>query len=130
MPERLIACLLVTHLPVKAELKRCPELRGKPVVITESYGSKTLVLDSSPEARGVAAGMSLQEATSRCKDAVLLQVDGSHYREVFDGLVRALESRSPLVEKAGLGCAYVGLHGLETMYGGEARLIADRKSVV
>jgi nucleotidyltransferase/DNA polymerase involved in DNA repair len=124
MADRLMACLLVTHLPVKAEIQRCPELRGKPVVITESYGSKTLVLDSSAEARGVAAGMSLQEATSRCKDAVLLQADGSHYHKVFDGLIRALESRSPLVEEAGLGCAYVGLHGLETMYGGEARLIA------
>ena len=119
-----IACLLVTHVPVKAQIQRCPELRGKPVVITESYGSKTLVLDSSAEARGVATGMSLQEATSRCKDAVLLQADGSYYHKVFNGLVRALESRSPLVEEAGLGCAYIGLHGLETMYGGEARLIA------
>ena len=80
MSDRLIACLLVTHLPVKAELKRCPELRGKPVVITESYGSKTLVLDSSPEARGVATGMSLQEATSRCKDAVLLQAARNELR--------------------------------------------------
>ncbi len=48
--NRSIACLLITHLPVKAELIRRPELRGEPVVITESYGSKTLVLDSSPEA--------------------------------------------------------------------------------
>ena len=123
--ENLIACLLVTHMPVKAELKRRPELREKPVVITESYGSKTLVLDSSPKARGVASGMPLSEAMSRCKDAVLLQADGSHYQEVFDGLVRTLESKSPLVEEAGLGCAYVGLNGLETMYGGEARLIAS-----
>ncbi len=122
--DRSIACLLVTHLPVKAELQRRPELREKPLVITESYGSKTVVLDSSPEARGIASGMSLPEAASRCKYAVLLQADGSHYQEVFDGLVRALESRSPLVEEAGLGCAYVGINGLETMYGGEARLIA------
>ena len=71
--ENLIACLLVTHMPVKAELKRRPELRQKPVVITESYGSKALVLDSSPKARGVASGMPLAEAMSRCKDAVLLQ---------------------------------------------------------
>ena len=113
MTEHLIACLLITHLPVKAELGRYPLLRGRPVVITESYGSKELVLDSSPEARGVAAGMSFQEAVSRCKDAVLLQADGPYYESRFDAVVRSLEGRSPLVEKGELGCAYVGLGGLE-----------------
>jgi len=120
-----IACVLVTHLPVKTELKRYPELRGRPVVITQSLGSKELVLDNSPEAKGVAAGMSLQEAVSRCKDTVLLQADTPRYQESFHGLISALEHRSPLVERGDLGCAYVGLDGLEAMYGGEARLIAS-----
>ena len=62
MTDRSIACILITHLPVKAEVRRYPQLRGKPVIITESYGSKDLVLDSSPEARGVSAGMPLAEA--------------------------------------------------------------------
>ena len=120
-----IACVLVTHLPLKAELRRRPELQGKPVVVTGSYGSKDVVLDSSPEARGVAAGMSLQEAISRCKDTVLLEADQPHYDSVFAEMIDALEGRSPLVEKADLGCAYVGLDGLEAMYGGEPRLIAS-----
>ena len=47
-----------------------------------------------------------------------------HYQLVFDSLIEALESRSPIVEKGELGCAYVDLRGLEEMYGGEARLIA------
>ena len=47
----LIACMLVTHLPVKAEVRRYTQLRGKPVIIIESYGSKDLVLDSSAEAK-------------------------------------------------------------------------------
>jgi DNA polymerase-4/protein ImuB len=110
---------------MKAELRRYPDLRGKPVVITESYGSKDLVLDSSPEARGVAASMPLQEAVSRCKDTVLLQADAPYYESAFDALICALEQRSPLVEKAELGRAYVGLDGLEAMYGDEARLIAS-----
>ena len=94
------------------------------MIITESYGSKELVLDSSSEARGVISGMSLQEAVSRCKDTVLLQADVPYYESAFDALLHSLEQRSPLVEKAELGCAYVGLNGLEAMYGGEARLIA------
>lgn len=118
-----VACVLVPHLPTKVELGRHPNLRGRPIVITESAGSKERVLDSSPEARGVIAGMPLQEALSRCKNAVLLQGDMPHYRSVFDGVAGALGQRSPLVEKAELGCAYVGLDGLEAMYGSEARLI-------
>jgi nucleotidyltransferase/DNA polymerase involved in DNA repair len=117
--------MLVTHLPVKAEVRRYPHLRGKPVIITESYGSKDLVLDSSAEARGVTAGMPLAEAMARCKDASLIQADSPYYNGAFDKLIKALELRSPVVERDGLGCAYVDLEGLELMYGGEARMIAS-----
>jgi len=125
MTDRSIACMLVTHLPVKAEVRRYPRLRGKPVIITESYGSKNLVLDSSAEVRGVSAGMPLAEAMARCKDASLVQADAPYYNETFDKLVKALELRSPVVERDGLGCVYVDLDGLELMYGGEARVVAS-----
>lgn len=119
------ACVLITHLPMKAELRRRIALRGRPVIIAESRGFRQVVLDSSREAAGVAAGMPLQEALSCCKGAFLLQADESHYQAVFDAVIASLGQRSPLVEKAGLGCAYVGLDGLEAMYGGEARLVAS-----
>ena len=95
------------------------------MIITESYGSKNLVLDISAEARGVSAGMPLAEAMARCKDASLVQADAPYYNETFDKLVKALELRSPVVERDGLGCAYVDLDGLELMYGGEARVVAS-----
>jgi DNA polymerase-4/protein ImuB len=125
-----IACVLVTHLPVKAELQRRPELRGKPVIITEGNGSKQVVLDSSSEARGVASGMTLQQALARTKDAALLEADEPYYQAVFDDILHSLELRSPLVEKAELGCLYVGLDGLEAMYSGEARIIGSLLQVV
>ena len=125
MTDRSIACMLVTHLPVKAEVRRYPQLRGKPVIIIESYGSKDLVLDSSAEAYGVRSGMPLAEAISRCKGASLIQADAPYYSGTFDKLIKALELRSPVVEKDGLGCAYVGLKGLDLMYGGEARVITS-----
>ena len=125
MPDRSIACMLVTHLPVKSEVRRYPQLRGKPVIIIESYGSKDLVLDSSAEAYGVRSGMPLAEAISRCKGASLIQADEPYYNGTFDKLIKALELRSPVVEKDGLGCAYVGLEGLDLMYGGEARVITS-----
>ena len=120
-----IACVLITHLPMKAELRRHMELRSRPVIITVSSRSKQIVLDRSSEARGVVTGMPLQEALSRCKGAIILQADEPYYHAVFDRVTGLLTQRSPLVEKAELGCAYVGLDGLEDMYGGEARLIAS-----
>ncbi len=120
-----IACTLITHFPIKAELRRHSELRKKPVIITTQTSQGPLVLDNSIEASGVAAGMPLQEALSRCKGASLLEADVPHYLRVFDRIIEALFQVSPLVEKAELGCAYVGTNGLEAMYGGESNIIAS-----
>ena len=119
-----IACVLITHLAMKAELRRRPTLRNRPVIITAGSSQGHLVLDASPQATDVVAGMPLQEALSRCKGATLLEADEPHYRLVFDRMVRRLLQRSPVIEKGGLGCAYVGVAGLEAMYGGEARVVA------
>ena len=125
MSESTIACLLVTHLPVKAERQRYPALRGKPLVIVESSGSGHLVLDSSPEARGVKPGMSLPESLSRFPEATLLPADWRLYDDVFDRMADNIAMRCPVVEKAEMGCVYAWLEGLSPVYGGEARLIAS-----
>lgn len=120
-----IACLLITHFPMKAELRRHTQFKGKPVIIVEESDSRQTVLDSSPGARGATAGMTLQEALSRCKEAALLEADLPYYEATFDDILSSLEQRSPLVEKAELGCAYIGLDGLAEMYGGRTRLVAS-----
>ena len=56
-----IACLLITHLAMKSEFTRFPELQNRPVIITQSQGSRQTVLDRSQEANGVTEGMSVQE---------------------------------------------------------------------
>ena len=125
-----IACVLITHLPMKAELRRRTDLRGRPVLVTESVGSKQVVLDASPEAVGAIVGMPLQEAISRCKDAAILQADLPYYHGVFDRVADSLGQRSPRIEKAELGCVFVGLDGLEAMYGGATRLITTLAQAV
>ena len=85
-----IACTLITHFPIKAELRRHSELHKKPVIITTQPSQGPLVLDNSIEASGVAAGMPLQEALSRCKGASLLEADVPHYLRVFDRIIEAL----------------------------------------
>ena len=76
----MFACVLIDHLPVKAEVQREPSLRGRPVVVAQSSGSHRVVLDASPDAVGVAAGMPLSEALSACAGATLLEPDPVHYR--------------------------------------------------
>ena len=114
----VFACVLIDHLPVKAEVQRQPSLRGRPLVVAKSSGSQCVVLDASPEAAGVAAGMPLSEALSACAGATLVEPDPVHYRAVFDAVLAAIESLSADVQEEGLGQADVRLTGLELLFGG------------
>ena len=118
----MFACVLIDHLPVKAEIQREPSLRGRPVVVAKRSGSQCVVLDASPEAVGVAAGMPLSEALSACAGATLVEPDPVHYRAVFDAVLAAIESLSADVQEESLGHADVRLTGLELLFGGVDRL--------
>ncbi len=119
-----IACVLITHLPAKSEVRRRPELLDRPVIVAVASSKGATVLDFSPQVRGVTFGMPLQEAVSRCSSATLVEADEPYYRNVFAGTVDALMQRSPIVEAGELGCVFVGVTGLETMYRGEVGLIS------
>ena len=118
-----IACLLITHLRAKLELRRCPDLKDRPAVIVERSGGKSRVLDSSPSTSNVLPGMTLQEALSIHPDALVLEADEPHYRRVFNRVLTSLQQISDRVEEAQLGTAYVRLDGVEHLYGDEARLV-------
>ena len=125
-----VACFLIEHFPYHVEVQRRPSLRRRPVLIVQHRGSQRVVTDHAPEVTAVSAGMPLQKALARCRDAVLLEADQARYQTSFDELLDALEQRSPVVEPAGLGRVHIGLDGLASMYGGEARLITNLLSTV
>ena len=118
-----VACVLIDHLPFKLEMERDPGLRDRKAIIVQRQGSRQVVLDASPSARTVLPGMSLQEALALCKDAVPIEADGAWYEQEFNSVVLRLGYISPVVEAASLGCAYVGLDGLQDTYGSEERLM-------
>ena len=119
-----VACVLVTHLRAKVELRRRPYLRDRPAVIVDRSEGRPLVVDRFPSATGVAAGMTLEQAMSRHVSAIVLDADESSYRGAFNRMLTSLQGVSDRVERSDLGAAYVRLDGLEDMYGGEARLVA------
>lgn len=118
-----IACVLVTHLPMKLEQLRDGSLLERAALIYEQTGLKKMVLDRSSLAHNTLVGMPLEGALVRCPYADIIEANGPAYREAWEQMLDALESRSPLVEDADLGVAYVDLQGLERLYGDEPRLI-------
>ena len=117
-----VACVLIPHLRARVELRRRPCLKKRPIVIVDRSGGRPVVADFLPEGTGHEKGMPLEQALSLHGGTRVLEADEPHYREVFDRALAALQGVSDRVEAAELGTAYVGLGGLEGMYGGEARL--------
>ena len=118
-----VACVLIGHFSFKLEAARDPRLANRHAILFERSGSRRTVVDASPDIERVAPGMSLQEAQARCKDAALVEADIPGYHRAFDRILLRLGNLSPVVEADELGCAYVGLDGLQDIYGGEARLV-------
>ena len=118
-----VACVLVTHLRAKVEMRRHPHLKDSPAIIVDRSGPRPVVVDHFPACRGVAAGMTLEQALSRQADAVVLEADDQSYRRVFSQALASMQGISDRVERSDLGVTYAGLDGLEDMYGGEARLV-------
>lgn len=115
---RMIGCLLITHLPVKAELFRQPHLTGLPLIVTASVRGRQVVMDASGEAAGVHEGQTVSEALSQCANAATLPVDSAYLSEVNNGLLVALCDAVPQVQPAELGVFYLDLTGMSEMYGG------------
>ena len=111
-----ILCLLLPHFPLMCEALRKRNVEDRPALITFASGSQKLVLDFSPELDGLQRDMPLQQALARHGKAMLISADIPYYRSIFAGLLDALEGISPLVEEAELGCAYIGVDGLQLVY--------------
>ena len=119
-----VACVLITHLRAKVELRHRPHLKERPAVIVERSKGRPLVIDYLPAAAGVVSGTPLEEALSRHTNTTVLEADEPSYRRVFHRVLTSLQGISDRVEGPELGTAYVRLDGLEGVFGGEARLVS------
>jgi DNA polymerase-4 len=118
-----LLCVLLPHFAWRCELRRHPDIAGRPAIVTGTEGSQRLVLEYSPGLEGLQPGMPLQTALARHGDVELIQADMPLYRSVWSGILDALETVSPLVEDAGPGCACIGVDGLHLIYPDDSALI-------
>ena len=125
-----ILCVLLPHFPLSCEVRRHPDLAGRPVIVIYTAGSQKLVLDYSPELDGLQRDMPLQQALSRHGQVTLLQADIPYYWSIFNELLDLLETKSPLVEGFDLGQVYLGLDGLQLIYPDDTALVNSVKEAI
>ncbi len=124
-----LACVLITHLPAKVEVRRRPDLKDRPVLIVDRTQGRPEAVDRLPAA-SAPTGATPEEALSLHAGTVVLEADAPAYRAAFRRVLTALQGVSDGVEGEELGTAYVKLDGLQEMYGSEARLVGSLLNAV
>jgi DNA polymerase IV len=113
MSGRCIAHLDMDAFYVSVELRRRPELRGRPVIVAGT-GPRAVVTTASYEARrfGVGSAMPAARARRLCPDGVYLPPDFPYYRAASQEIMDMVRACSDTVEIVGLDEAYLDLSGL------------------
>ncbi|MBV8948219.1 MAG: DNA polymerase IV [Solirubrobacterales bacterium] len=113
MADRCVAHLDMDAFYVSVELRRRPELRGRPVIVAGT-GPRAVVTTASYEARrfGVGSAMPASRARRLCPQGVFLAPDFTYYREASAEVMRSVRDAADAVEVVGLDEAYLDLTGL------------------
>jgi nucleotidyltransferase/DNA polymerase involved in DNA repair len=111
-------CIWIPLFPLRAEEQRDPDLIGKPTAVLSSDDSRRVAHVSALARRhGVQAGMTVSQAIGLCSSLILIESDPVFYDEKFTSIVASLNRLSPVVEPIELGRLYVGVDGMEGLYG-------------
>ncbi|MBA3779719.1 MAG: hypothetical protein H0X16_10560, partial [Chloroflexi bacterium] len=119
------------HLPLHLEEARRGQLPSSPVILGGQPWEPGTVLDCNGSASrlGVRRDQPLGAAHKLVPEALFLPADRGTYRSAFEGALDALAAFTPSLEGMsdpdadGFGRAYLGIEGLERLWGGEQRLL-------
>ncbi len=127
----LAACVWIPLFPLRCEEARHEGLAAFPPALLAPDTTRKL-WQVSPLARhaGVKPGMTVSQAIGLCPTLRLIEADPVHYDEQFASLLSALTEVSPVVEAGELGLAYVGVDGLQGIFGSSEKIIAAIRQAV
>jgi DNA polymerase IV len=125
-PLRVVGHIDMDAFYVSVELRRRPELRGKPVIVA-GPGPRSVVTTASYEARrfGVGSAMPTSQARRLCPQGVFLTPEFVYYREASAEVMGIVRSNVEVVEVVGLDEAYLDLTGLPAPKAGMRSLIKE-----
>jgi DNA polymerase-4 len=111
---------------VSVELRRRPELRGRPVIVAGS-GPRAVVTTASYEARkfGVGSAIPASRARRLCPEGVFLAPDFAYYRAASAEVMAIIRRNVELVEVVGLDEVYLELTGQPAPKAGMRRLVSE-----
>ena len=125
------ACIWVPLFPLRCEEARHEELAALPAALLAPDTTRKLwQVSSLARHAGVKPGMTVSQAIGLCPTLRLIEPDPVHYDERFSQLLSSLNDVSPVVEPGEHGLAYVGVDGLEGIFGSQRRIIEAIRQAV
>lgn len=116
----MVACVVIPRFGLLAALGDRRQLLTEPVALAPEIGAVQVVGEASPaaEAFGIAAGMRIGEALSRCPELRLVPPDPEGVRGLWEEVLKRIESIGGAPESERAGVAFFEADGLKGIHGG------------
>ena len=117
----MIVCVLIPRFALLAALGDRRALLSEPVALAPEAGREQMVGEASAaaEATGVAAGMRMGEALSRCPVLRLVPPDPEGARSLWHEVLDRIESIGGAPESERAGAAFFEAAGMQGIHGGD-----------